>query len=124
MGKITLMLVTGMMITPVLAAQPDGLLSPRPGVLCDADICANHNGISLALTRQYLGQKKADKLAAQGACNPRAFTFSGGLFCDADEKRCREDRYFGPDGKHSGAVNPHYTQWLFGAADDPSRPAQ
>ena len=93
--------------------------SPAPGVLCDKTVCANEHGISVALTTKYIGKKQGDKLAALGDFDTTAFTFRGGLFCDTTERLCREDRYFGPDGKHSGKVNPHYTALLFGQGEKP-----
>lgn len=114
--KAGLMIALGLVCAPGLwAAAVHHPYSPHPGVLCDAYICADSTGISQALTGKYLGQGRADKLAAAGAFDTRAFTFAGGLFCDVEEKLCRDDRYFGPDGKRSGRVNHHYTALLFGA---------
>lgn len=90
------------------------LRSPAPGVLCDRYMCANGEGVSRQLTTQYLGKGTADRLFAQGEFDRSAFTFANGVFCDVKERLCRENRYYGADGKHSGAVSKKYTQLLFG----------
>ena len=35
------------------------------------------------------------------------------VFCDVKEKLCRDDRYFGVDGKRSGKINQTTTKMLF-----------
>ncbi len=86
--------------------------SPAPGVLCDRYICANDKGISRELTAQYVSKKAAAKL--QGEFDLTEFTFANGVFCDVKERLCRENRYYGADGKHSGAASKKYTALLFG----------
>lgn len=113
MRNTLLMMAFCLVSWPVIPAPP-ALHSPEPGVLCDSYICADGQGISRRLTRHYLGQARADKLRAMGAFDTQAFTFEGGVFCDARARLCRDDRYFGPDGKRSGAINNDYTQQLFG----------
>ncbi|WP_212023959.1 YcgJ family protein [Citrobacter portucalensis] len=100
-------------------AATTGLNSPAPGVLCDKTICADEHGLSVALTTKYLGKQQAEILAAAGQFDTSAFTFRGGLFCDTNERLCRDDRYFGTDGKRSGKINTHYTALLFGRVDKP-----
>ncbi|ELM3722606.1 hypothetical protein RYR28_001345 [Edwardsiella piscicida] len=95
------------------AAPPEALRSPRPGVLCDRYLCADSQGISRALTTQYLGRAATQRLFAQGDFDLTQFTFANGIFCDTHERLCRADRYYGPDGKHSGAVSAKYTALLF-----------
>lgn len=105
-------------ILPLSAfATVTGPSNPAPGVLCDKTICADEHGVSVALTTKYLGQKQGNKLTAAGKFDTSAFTFRGGLFCDTTERLCRDDRYFGTDGKRSGKINTHYTALLFGQAD-------
>lgn len=118
MIKVLGLLAVSVLSLPVNAATVEPY-SPAPGVLCDKSICANKHGISVALTTRYVGNKQGEKLAAAGQFDTTAFTFRGGLFCDTNERLCRDDRYFGPDGKRSGKVNPHYTALLFGHADKP-----
>ncbi|MEH4266063.1 YcgJ family protein [Klebsiella aerogenes] len=95
------------------AAEHNRLTNPAPGVVCDVYICADATGISHSLTTTYLGAKKGQQLAAQGAFDRTAFTFSNGIYCDIKEKICRKDRYFGADGKPSGAIDTTATQLLF-----------
>ncbi|RIG60776.1 hypothetical protein CUA59_23310, partial [Shigella flexneri] len=51
-------------------------------------------------------------LSLQGY-DPSEFTFANGVFCDVKEKLCRDDRYFGVDGKRSGKINQTTTKMLF-----------
>ncbi len=95
------------------AQAAPALRTPRVGVLCDSYFCADQQGVSRELTRKYLGAEAAASLSAQGEFDRGAFTFATGLFCDTRERVCREDRYFGPDGKRSGAVDPVHTRLLF-----------
>lgn len=100
---------------PVWAKQPVSLHSPEAHVLCDKYICATAtDGVSQAMTAKYLGKEAAKRLSSQGKFDPSSFTFAGGTFCDIKEKLCREDRYYGADGKHSGAISTKYTRLLFG----------
>lgn len=100
---------------PVWAKQPVSLHSPEAHVLCDKYICATAtDGVSQAMTAKYLGKEAAKRLSSQGQFDPTSFTFAGGTFCDIKEKLCREDRYYGADGKHSGAISTKYTRLLFG----------
>lgn len=71
------------------------------GAICDrkSGFCADHMGVSVALTKLYLGEKAEKKLMAQikevGTENFDATTFSmqGGLTCDAKIKTCWTNRY-------------------------------
>ncbi|WP_434643934.1 YcgJ family protein [Klebsiella sp. I138] len=100
---------------PAFAKQPPSLFSPETHVLCDKYICATAtDGVSRAMTEKHLGKQAAQRLSSQGKFDPTSFTFTGGTFCDIKEKLCREDRYYGADGKHSGAISEKYTRLLFG----------
>ncbi|MEI2416540.1 YcgJ family protein [Orrella sp. JC864] len=88
--------------------------SPAPGVLCDAYLCADDKGVSRELTEMHLGGQAATALFSQGGFDRTAFTFASGVFCDTKERLCRENRYYGADGKRSGAVSQPYTRLLFG----------
>nr|WP_213302753.1 YcgJ family protein [Paraburkholderia sacchari] len=109
---LLLMLCAGVAI-PAHAGQKT-LRSPERGVLCDRYICANDQGISRALTEKYLGRHAAEKVFSQGDFDLTEFTFANGVFCDVKERLCRQDRYYGADGKRSGAVSGKYTKLLFG----------
>ncbi|QDJ33112.1 hypothetical protein CBR68_12715 [Bordetella hinzii] len=104
-------LVLALAATAAQAAP--ALRTPQAGVLCDRYFCADQQGVSGELTRKYLGAEAAASLAAQGDFDRSAFTYANGVFCDTRERVCREDRYFGPDGKRSGAVDPVHTRLLF-----------
>ncbi|MEL5428863.1 YcgJ family protein [Serratia nevei] len=95
------------------AAEHNALSTPEPGVVCDSYFCADATGISDALTTKYLGAKKGKQLAVQGDFDHAAFTFANGVYCNTKEKVCRKDRYFGADGKPSGAIDNTTTQLLF-----------
>ncbi|MBV8271538.1 MAG: hypothetical protein JO067_04630 [Cupriavidus sp.] len=100
---------------PAHAGQKAAALrSPAKGVLCDRYVCADDHGISRELTERHLGSKAAAKAFSQGDFDQTAFTFANGIFCDVKERLCRKDRYFGADGKRSGAVSSKYTNLLFG----------
>ncbi|WP_079964600.1 YcgJ family protein [Salmonella enterica] len=116
MIKVNTLLLLSILPLSVFAVTT-GPNSPVPGVLCDKTICADEHGVSVALTTKYLGQKQANKLAAAGKFDTSTFSFQGGLFCDTTERLCRDDRYFGTDGKRSGKINIHYTELLFGVAE-------
>ncbi|ECB7137485.1 hypothetical protein E1A04_23680 [Salmonella enterica subsp. enterica serovar Virchow] len=116
MKKIITMLLfvfAGSASVPAGAAEHNLLSTPASGVVCDWYFCADATGISDALTTKYLGAKKGKQLAAQGEFDRQTFTFANGIYCDAREKTCRKDRYFGADGKPSGKIDGKTTQWLF-----------
>lgn len=97
------------------AGPRPALRAPAKGVLCDPYICADGQGISRELTAKYLGAKAAaGKVFTTNGVDLGQFTFANGIFCDVGEKLCRQDRYFGSDGKRSGKVSQTYTALLFG----------
>ncbi|WP_265664501.1 YcgJ family protein [Verminephrobacter aporrectodeae] len=110
----SLALLLAVSAIPAHAGRRAALRAPEPGVLCDRYVCANDQGISRSLTEKYLGKKTATKLFSQGDFDLTEFTFANGIFCDTKERLCRRDRYYGADGKRSGAVSGKYTKKLFG----------
>lgn len=113
--SFALVLLLAASATPAQAKQSTTLQSPAPGVLCDRYLCVNStDGVSRELTEKHLGKKAANKLYSQGKFDSTEFTFANGIFCDVKERLCREDRYYGADGKRSGAVSKKYTKLLFG----------
>lgn len=88
------------------------LRSPKQGVLCDEDACADKNGLSKSLTGNYLDQTRAKNITGKGT-DLTQFTFSDGTFCDAKAKKCYTDRYFDSNGKRS-PINKDATKKLFG----------
>lgn len=117
MVKMVLLLVPAVLMASAIAKQDGAAVpySPEQGVLCDQYFCADSNGISFVLTKRYAGSAQLKKLESMGDFDRTAFTYSNGIFCDVNEKLCRQDRFFGVDGKRSGAVNQHFTQILFGS---------
>ncbi|MCT4737228.1 YcgJ family protein [Raoultella ornithinolytica] len=115
MKKTGMILAVLSVVIPVMAgaAEHNKLSTPAPGVVCDAYLCADAQGISDGLTTRYLGEKKGQQLAAQGAFDRTTFTFANGVFCDTKSRTCRKDRYFGEDGKPSGTLDRTTTQLLF-----------
>ncbi|ALR75862.1 YcgJ family protein [[Enterobacter] lignolyticus] len=95
------------------AGSKQALKTPVPGVVCDKYVCADSNGLSAPLTEKYLGKNAGKKLASLGDFDHTQFTFANGIFCDVKEKLCRKDRYYGMDGKRSGAIDQHTTNLLF-----------
>lgn len=91
----------------------DTLRQPEVGVLCDQFVCVDQNGVSQTLTAKYLGQSRAETLAAYGEFDITAMTFTNGIFCDTSTKLCHVDRYFEADGQRS-AISQKYTEKLFG----------
>lgn len=110
---LALLFAAGML--PAHAKQQSTIQSPASGVLCDRYVCADDKGISRELTEKYLGKKAAaNELFTTSNVDLTAFTFANGIFCDVKERLCREDRYFGTNGKRSGAISKKYTKALFG----------
>lgn len=92
MRLLTAALLTISLTTPAWA----GLDYYEEGAICDkkAGFCADFMGVSLALTKMYLGDQAEQKLMSQINAvgsenfNPSSFTMSGGLTCDAGAKKC------------------------------------
>ena len=106
-------------LLPVLssAAPLKGAVdSPKAGVLCDrkAGFCADSEGISMGLTKLYLGEEAEQKMMAEinkvGLENfdTSAFVLTNGVACDCKAKRCTASKY---DQKTDAA----HTQALFGS---------
>lgn len=101
---------------PILASakSTSALKSPEKNVLCDKYVCVSaKEGVSVALTKKYLGDKRAKAIEQGGDFDKTAMTFANGIFCDINEQKCHVNRYFEADGKRS-AESKEYTQKLFG----------
>jgi hypothetical protein len=100
-----------------MGAQLKGAVySPKPGIVCDkkAQFCADAQGISLAFTKEYLGDKAEQTVMnrikdAGGPANYDLtwFAFSNGVDCKTKEKVCHVS-------KHSDKVDAAHTKALFG----------
>lgn len=117
MIKRTLCLVLYAALTaPIaLASTANTLITPTKGVLCDQYLCADENGVSVKLTKKYLGDIVAKALTSQGDFDVTEFTFANKISCDTKVKKCYVDRYYNADGDGTrSAVDPKYTAELFG----------
>lgn len=106
-----LFVAAGISFCSVQAERSTVLRSPKPGVLCDLNFCADDTGVSLELTAKYIGAEAASTLRSLGHFDTKAFTFSTGIFCDVRERLCRRDRYF-EDGERA-PVDEEHTKLLF-----------
>jgi hypothetical protein len=106
--SFSLIVLAAVSALPVYAGKQAALCSPEPGVLCGQYICANDKGLSRELMKKYLDYNTATKKLPPDDLDLTSFTFSNGISCDVKERLCREDRYYGADGKRSGAVNKKF----------------
>lgn len=112
--RISLLLATALGLAAFTSAASEHTLRfPATGVVCDAYFCADAAGVSDRLTARYLGEKQARQLVAHGRFDRTAFTFDNGIFCSVRERECRKNRFFGADGKLTGALDRITTDWLF-----------
>ncbi len=106
------------LVAPLATSAPlkGSVYSPSPGIVCDrkAQFCADEQGISLAYTKEYLGQKAENVMLARikegggtASYDLTWFAFSNGVDCKAKEKVCRVS-------KHSDKVDAAHTKALFG----------
>jgi hypothetical protein len=86
--------------------------TPMAGVICDkkAGFCADPEGVSVALTKMYLGAKAEkhlmDQINTVGVKDFDAtnFTLSDGIACDCKAKACKVRLDGKPDAKHTKAL--------------------
>ena len=95
----------------VNAKTDGGVFSPEQGIICDkkAGFCSDSYGISIAFTKEYLGQKQADKWTdklSDKYFDATYFTMSNGLTCDTKKKICKKSKW---DDK----ADTHWTNILF-----------
>jgi Fels-1 Prophage Protein-like len=107
-------------LLPVLStatALAGAAYSPKAGVLCDkkAGFCSDSEGISMALTKLYLGEQAEQKMMAEihkvglDDFDATTFVLSDGVACNCKAKQCTVSKY---DAK----VDAAHTQALFGSA--------
>jgi hypothetical protein len=97
MKKIALVLL----LTATFVAQAADLDFYKEGAICDkkSGFCADNMGVSVALTKMYLGEKAEQKLMAEinkvgiQDFDATTFTMRGGLNCDTKVKTCWTNRY-------------------------------
>ena len=94
------------------AATINAVFSPDSGILCDKQkgFCADSQGISMAYTQEYLGEKAQKKLLAlkkKGGYNETFFVLSNGIACNTIDKKCYA-------GEFDNKVDDGWTKALFG----------
>ena len=96
------------------SAPPDrNITFPHSWVICDkkSGFCVDDQGISMALTKEYLGQPAQDKMMAKirpvETFDGSVYVLSNGVECDSAKKRCVTER-------HGSDVERRYTKHLFG----------
>ena len=87
------------------------IFSPEKGIVCDkaSDFCADSQGISLGLTKEYLGQEAADSIGdmiERDQMDTVKYTMSNGVYCDAGERKCYK-------GSSREELDSYYTNWLY-----------
>jgi hypothetical protein len=116
MSRTIALLIAWLTADPLFAGPLKGAVSsPMAGVICDkkAGFCADAQGISMGLTKEYLGQMAEQKMMANinsaGANNfdPSVYTLSNGVACKASTKTCTVSKW-------SEKVDKAHTQALFG----------
>ena len=88
--------------------------SPEAGVICDkkGGFCADSEGIAVALTKMYLGDKAEKKLMDMIRPEPgvqdfdtTTFTLTNKVSCDCKAKKCKVSKYEDKiDGAHTKAL--------------------
>jgi hypothetical protein len=97
---------------PVTLEGP--VYSPDPGAICDkkGGFCADYEGVSVALTKMYLGAKAEAHLMEQiKKCgkdfDATTFTLSDGIHCDCKARQCKDKLSGKPDAAHTQALFGH-----------------
>jgi hypothetical protein len=103
---LTLCLLSGLSLAAPLKGS---VTSPEPGIICDkkGGFCADAQGISMAHTKQFLGEKAEKKLLAMGEFDMTTFTLTNGVHCEVKTQHCTV-------GKWSDKLDPAHTKALFG----------
>ena len=100
-------------LSSMVSAKSHGnVYSPEQGVICDkkSGFCSDSYGISLGMTKDFLGQKAADKftkILSDKDFDATIYTMSNGLTCDTKKKICKKSKW---DEK----ADAHWTKILFG----------
>lgn len=112
MRKLILGFSMILMATSVYAANAGktikgSVTAPMAGVICDkkANFCADSSGISVALTKEYLGAKAEKKLMDMGSFDTSEFVLSNGVRCDTKAEKCTVSKInLTVDAAHSQAL--------------------
>ena len=93
-------LIMALLLGATGAVFASTIFSPASGVVCDkkSNYCVDEQGISMGLTKHYLGQKAQDALMnviGDGVgVSLTEYTLSNGVYCDSNKKQCYVDRYY------------------------------
>jgi hypothetical protein len=92
--------------------------SPEAGTICDkkGGFCADEQGISVSITKMYLGEKAEKKLLGMGDFDMTRFTLTNGVYCEVKIKKCTISKY-------EDKVDVAHTKALFGSAGATSKAA-
>ena len=104
-----------LLVNIFFSSYAGSIVHHKEGAICDeaSGFCADHMGVSVALTKMYLGEKAERNLMAEinkvgiQDFDMTTFTMRGGLTCDTKIKTCWTHR----DNKK---VDAKATQTLFG----------
>ena len=114
MTKVSSVLILAIFSASVSAAGAGKIIkgsvtTPMAGVICDkkASFCADSQGISVALTKEYLGDKAEKKLMDMGQFDMSEFVLTNGVRCDTKTQKCTVS-------KINQAVDAAHTKALFG----------
>ena len=112
MTKVSSVLILAIFSASVSAAGAGKIIkgsvtTPMAGVICDkkASFCADSQGISVALTKEYLGAKAEKKLMDMGSFDTSEFVLSNGVRCDTKAEKCTVSKInLTVDAAHSQAL--------------------
>ncbi len=113
-----LLLAASVLPAAVMAAN---VYSPAKGVLCDrkSSFCADSQGISMALTKEYLGaaaQHKLEKMIGEPSTfDGSHYVMTNGVACDSKARICTKSKY-------DDSVEPMATRALFGVVPPAAKP--
>ena len=110
--KIQTVAVTALIVGLSSFVSASSVYSPSKGVICDkkSGFCSDSYGISIGMTKDFLGQKAADKWTknlSDKDFDPTVYAMSNGLYCDTKKKICKKSKW---DEK----ADAHWTAVLFG----------
>ena len=110
--KINTVAVTALLIGATSFLNAGSVYSPSKGVICDrkAGFCTDSYGISLGMTKEYLGaraSKKWSRILNDRSFDTKHFTFSNGVSCDTNRKVCKKSKW-------DDNADAHWTRVLFG----------
>lgn len=109
---IALVALTISLSSTTSAKSHANVYSPEQGVICDkkSGFCSDSYGISIGMTKDFLGQKAANKwtkILSDKDFDSTVYAMSNGLYCDTKQKICKKSKW---DEK----ADPHWTKILFG----------